>query len=223
MVLEAAHTSVESSCSVVNENKLNACFEVALNWAEKKYGKKMFEDQLPEYFAAFGKIFPEDPFFSERMNYFLERAVFEKQQDGQSLYKEFLSENSQDDPEFETLNQWTHSLFQITKITDRYFCAFDLLTGNELMFKARPYETFKFLQKKTIFQGFVFRNHESSFLGQGIILHSPKVIKFLAKTCKGMRKEKALNHGEFLQNLAKRHLKSLRMAHVNPLLLYQDV
>jgi hypothetical protein len=211
--------------SLSGEN-LEKILEQVINWIETHKGKSYFVAPLEEFFSKNGKAFPDDPFYQDRMNYFLEYCVLERPLTGvaskETPLNAYLEGSHAENhlPEMALIGEFRHSIFEVVSSGDKKILLKDLQTNKKHPVRTKGKETFKFLQKGTIFQGYIFGTNPNAYLGQGMILHPKAILKTLKKYIKNLKKASTYGELELLQQLALTNMRYLRMQHVNPTLLY---
>ena len=213
---------------VIAPNSLDTCLENVVNWVVSRYGKDYFKEPLEDFMRSFGKVFPEDEFYQERMNLFLEHCILQRPLTGQGLGRspmvEFMDDRSittdRSSIWWKTLCEFRHTIFEVTKSGSDQIAIKDLITDQTLIVRPKESETLRFVEKRSIMQGFVFRTENGHYcFGQGII-HPPRARKLIQRAAKEHRKKRPCADATFLTKLALINLKYLRMHHVDPEVIY---
>jgi hypothetical protein len=200
--------------------------EAVLDWIGQFYSLERFAVAKEAFFAAAGKVFPDDPIYNQRMEYFLEYFVFQRPFEipiegiaNVTPYELFARLGRK--PELCVIDSVRHSIFEILKVKEDQITITDLLIDERLtvhqVSKASIFE----IIKKELFQGFVFFNEGTVTLGRGLIFHPKQVNKIIRKNLKKAMKKPEGNGEESLFALARQQLKSYRHHNVHPKQIYQ--
>jgi hypothetical protein len=207
---------------------LDGCLDEVVQWTVKSVAQDYFVKPLEEFGQKWGKVFPEDPFYQDRMNYFLEYCVLERPLSGQigtNLLQSYVKTIApktgfSEDSIWHVFGNYRHSVFEVTKCGDRQVVVRDLLSDARFVLRAKSGETLRYLSSKLVFQGFVFADGLVYRLGQGQIIHPPAARRKVIKCIKGLRKSNSLRDHAFLQQLGHLQMRYSRMQHVNAADLY---
>lgn len=207
---------------------LDACLEQVICWVEANFGKSYFVKPLADFSAKFGRSFAEDSFYQDRMNYFLEVCILERPLTGSASgltpLGQFLSESSHEgiaSPEtWQLFREFRHSLFVVIASSDRQILLRDLQSKSRRFVRPKSGETLKYLDKGTIFQGYVFGQELFSHLGQGVIVHPKSTLGTLKKLIKITQTSRRVSELELMRATAMANMKYLRMQHVDPISIY---
>lgn len=200
--------------------------ERILIWSQTRFGEDELIRAKEEFFWKTGKVFHDDPFYEQRMGYFLdcfllERPVSNLASDKMltpfSIYEE---EHLLDSSAKIELKAYLHSVFQITKTSSHTIVVQDIITEQKYTIAARAEESFKALQKKEIFQGFLYILSEKILLSHGIIFHPSKAARIIKKQIKKSLKSDDFDPLRELARFARQNLRHLRHAHVDPKRVY---
>ena len=241
MVLETGNSQITEVQAVSNmssvplvtggaQNALDACLETVVNWVTTRYGKNSFKEPLEEFMRQFGKVFPEDEFFQDRMNYFLEHTILKRPMTGLrngctpivGYMDDIGSLLNSADPAWQSFCDFRHTIFEVAKVGSSQISVKDLLSDQVLAIVPKANETLKYVEKKSMIQGFVYGGaNNQNFLGQGLIIHPSRARKTILKQVKAHKKKPQRSDADFLTMLARNNLKYLRMHHVDPAIIYQ--
>lgn len=207
------------------------CLEEVVQWVAARRGKEYFVEPLEIFMAQWGKSFPEDPFYQDRMNYFLEHSVLERTMtgnvEGLTPFMAFIKESSGlqllKDKSWQSFCDFRHSVFEIVKSGSTQIVIRDLLTMRTYKIVPKDQETLKFMAKKSIFQGFIFSSGDVYRLGQGIIIHPEKSRKQILKFMNAQKKNPKFTESEILRMTAFANMRLLRMQHVDPAIIYGGI
>ncbi len=208
--------------------------ELIISHANEHAGKAEIVAASERFFMENGKVFHDDTFYDTRMTYFFDHFVFERPLSSRSggplatPYEHFLAavcdQNVTVTPPVSALllqlRDYRHSLFQIAKLDLKKMVLTDLLVPCRVTVTAKPGETFIGLDKKTIFQGFVFPHGEESQLSPGIVLHPQRGSRLIKKFVKQAQKTENFSRKLTLARLASLQLRYLRHRHVDPKSIY---
>lgn len=230
-VVRPASTGFETP-SATSSVSLEDCLEQVVQWVASLRGKEYFIEPLEAFMAKWGKSFPEDPFYQDRMNYFLEHCILEQPMtenaDGLTPFKSYMKESSGarllSHKSWQSFCDYRHSLYEILKSAASQIIIRDLLTGRQYKVVPKESETLKFMAKKTIFQGFIFSlSHDEYRLGQGLIIHPDRARKQILKFMKAQKKVPRFSEHEIVRMMAMTNMRFLRMQHVDPANIYAQI
>ncbi len=179
---------------------------------EEELGTAKIVAMRNEFFDLFGKVFHDDGFYDTRMSYFTNYLVF-------SNNFEKLPVNF----DVTYLPGSRHSVYEIKKITDIQLSLIDLLQLDKIVIQAYDPLELSGLKKGEIIQGYICPFENQFRLTSGILSHPYKVGKFIKKFLKKKGELNLVSAKEILGVLAKTQLKSERMKHINPTILYKDL
>lgn len=240
MVLERTSEKVSTMQFVTKKNQneapvefgLEDCLEQTVQWVAAAKGKEYFVEPLENFMTKWGKAFPDDVFYQDRMNYFLEHCILERPMTGHpgglTPFMAFIKESSGlqllSHKNWQSFCDFRHSLFEVVKAGTSQITVRDMLTDRLYKVVPKHNETLKFMIKKSIFQGFVFGSEDDVYrLGQGLIIHPERARKQLVKFAKAQRKTPRVVENEVLRMIAFTNMRFLRMQHVDPATIYASI
>jgi len=210
-----------------------------ITWTHQTAGTAEVVYSSERFYLDFGKVFHDDSFYSARTSYFFDYLIFERRLSSQSLLAsegstpyQFLRGQLQAQPDALPqlihervlgLGEFRHSLFQILKINEKSMLLQDLLAATKITVQAKPMETFRGLENKTILQAFVFPLSGINQLSSGIVLHPQKANRLIKRCIKKARASDDFNAKSLLSRLATVQIRYLRHRHVSPKLIYQVI
>lgn len=207
--------------------------ELIISFANENAGKAEIVAASERFFMENGKVFHDDSFYDPRMTYFFDHFVFERPLAGHggplaTPYEHFLAAVKDQHltlaPAVSALlgqlRDYRHSLFQIVKLDLTKMVLQDLLVPGRITVTAKSGESFRGLDKKTIFQGFVFPRGEEAQVSSGIILHPKRSTRLIKKFVKQAQKTENFSRKITLARLASLQLRHLRHRHVDPKSIY---
>ena len=219
-----SHPIFSTTDESIISSEIDECVEKIVHWAEDFYGQDAIIQAREDFFDSAGKVFHDDHFFHERMSLFLDYFIFERK----------LQKNEGDIPEspFEAFSQlhephitnFRHSMFEAAKATDTNLEIVDALTKERIKISPRGLQRFDGIQKKDMFQGFLYKVGDQNYLSHGLIFHPKDSWRMMRKEIKKWRSKSDMN--SFVKDLylwAKTNLKSVRHAHVSPKVIYKSV
>lgn len=215
--------------------QLDDLIESLIAWTHRVVGDSEIVAAREQFFVDNGKVFHDDSVYDTRMSHFFDGFLFERTLAGGSAkplatpyetFMERLLARGDDVPSdvrrrLGELSSFRHSLFEIGKVQEKSVVIQDLITPAKLTAVARTGETFRGLERKTVFQGFVFELDGKLHLSQGLILHPPKATKIVRRLLKLAQKSDNFTRRGFLCRMASYQVKHLRHRHVDPKALYQ--
>jgi hypothetical protein len=198
-----------------------------LQWAQSKYGNDEFVMAKEEFFWKMGKVFPEDAFYEQRMTYFLDYFLLQrplsKHDDSgvKSTLESYLNDPDQILSD-ESFSGFYHSVFLVQKNNLDTIVVKDLCTQDQITVTARQNESFKAIQRKEIFQGFLYRAEDKVYLSRGVIFHPSKCGRILRKNLK--KKVASLDFDRLKEvcALARLQLKYLRHKNIDAKRIYSE-
>ena len=96
-----------------NLNRINTCglldkFNNLVEKAETRFGLDSIAEYKSSYFNKYGKVFPDDNNYHERISYFLDQLVFETPGSQGAIYEDSADEKG--------IHGFLHSIFSIKKL-----------------------------------------------------------------------------------------------------------
>lgn len=217
---------------ITSDLTLEDCLEQTVQWVASTIGKEYFVEPLDTFMAKWGKSFPDDAFYQDRMNYFLEYAILERPMTGHpgrlTPFMAFIKESSGVQllahKNWQYFCDFRHSLFEVMKSGANQIIIRDMLTDRHYKVAPKESETLKFMNKKSIFQGYLFASGNDLYrLGQGLIMHPDRARKQIMKFAKVHRKLPRFTESEILRMIAFTNMRFLRMQHVDPAVIYGTI
>lgn len=200
--------------------------EGIIHWTQNKYGTDEFVSAKTEFHSLTGRVFPDEPFYHQRMSYFLDFFTFQRPIQGKLhtndggftpfsnfLESQFFGKNKKSSllkQKFTDLGNFKHSLFMILKVNKNKMILRDLFDKEKIEFGKNHHFFFNGFAYGAIFQGFIFRLASSPHISQGVILHPPNVSRIIRKSIRQLKKEQNPDHLKLMANLAKHHLNFMR-------------
>ena len=208
--------------------------EQMITWTHQLTGTSEVVVAREQFFAAFGKVFPEDAFYDARMAYFFDHFLFERPiapAPGASSampstpYETFAAsarESNDGAGAFvAALGEARHSIYRVLKVSERTLVVADLVTPAKLVATARVGETFRGLEKKALFQGFLYPTPDGMRISHGLLIHPRRVARLIGRYLKRQKKSETFAKRTVLARLAHLQLKYLRHRHVDPKTFYE--
>jgi hypothetical protein len=248
VVLETANERrvTAKQLAALDDPTVDDLIEALIAWTHQAVGDAEIVAARDQFFVENGKVFHDDSVYDARMSYFFDLLLFERALAGGSArplatpYEQFVKEL--DDRATGTpgsvpdvllrrakaLGDFRHSLFQILKVDATTVVLQDLINEGKVTATARPGETFRGLEKKTLIQGFLFsleprgKGPAPTYLSQGLILHPAKATRTVRRLLKTAKKSENFARKSFLAKLATLQVRHLRHRHVEPKTIYGD-
>jgi len=212
--------------------------EAIISWLQLSISSEIFGEAKENYFNSMGKVFPEDSFYEQRINYFLDILLLERpikfhENPAEKSLKtpfelfmesaEFKQANVSRDmrSKIESIGAFRHSVYQIDTIGNGVMQCHDLLDGIDYKIKSKHGETFRGFSKKDIFQGFIFPQGDVAYLSLGVFVHPKKAQKIIMKLIKKGMKATNFEGENLLKILAQKQLKHHRHANIDPRYIYE--
>ncbi|MGE0171514.1 MAG: hypothetical protein AB7T49_01965 [Oligoflexales bacterium] len=207
--------------------EVDHCVEAILNWALETFGEEQIVKAKEDFFLLTGKVFPEDAYYHARMSYFLDYYVFQRMLEstdpeyrGLTPFQAFSRHQDDCSGSKCGISNFRHSLFRVHRLGSDLTIK-DMLTGQKYTVLKRENETFEGMAKKTLFQGFLYINEESSFLSYGLVAHPGDCDKVIQNYLKAAQKA-FVDEITILSRLAILHLRFLRHPRIQPKTIYGD-
>ena len=182
------------------EVEIDDLFDAAIHWSESVFGHEEFAKGLSRFETEAGRVFPDESFYNERMEYFLNFFLFDiklqnkKADFKQTPYKSFFdfcrqlefSINKDALYKLELLGNFKHSIFSIKRMrNDNTIMVKDLKSDQKFKVVSRHYKSFLGLKKGELIQGLLFPWDSVFMLSSGFLIHPRKAKSFiLKKFCK---------------------------------------
>jgi hypothetical protein len=210
-------------------------------WTHQTFGTAEVVNGSERFYLDHGKVFHDDSFYNARTAYFFDHFIFERRVSSNSIQirtAEGITPHELLLAELATLQEampqhlikrmqcfgnFRHSLFQILKVTDKSMVIQDLIFPAKISVTVKPLETFRGLEKRTIFQAFVFPFDNTHQLSSGIVIHPQKANWLIKRWVKQQRGKGDFTAKTLLSRLATVQIRHLRHRHVHPKLIYQAI
>lgn len=210
---------------------IDDAIESLTQWAERVLGQDELIAARDEFFALFGKVFHDDPFFGARMSYFhnfflFDRALRREDARAASPIRFYLDTNPErrDAAAIQAVHELSlcmHGIFMVKKLKGDQGTFINLLTGDLVPVRLpRSYRLFG-LGKNQIIQGFLFRTLHGYHPAAGMIFHPEGSQKAIKKFIKSLPKDSDSDTLPLLGKFASTQLKSVRMKHVDAKTIYK--
>lgn len=203
-------------------------------WCQKTYGNDTFIEAHKIFQENSGTIFSEDDFYHERMGYFLDYFVFDKnisddQEKPKTPFDNFLKSSYITNSElptktikvFEELETYTHSIFLVLKSNSKKLLIRDLLTNQKIEIQGQGRKFFEQFSKPVIFQGFVFSFSNSNHLSKGLILHDREANKYIQRNLKKAKRSENFQKLSELFRFGKQNISFIRLKNITAKAAYQ--
>ena len=216
---------IQNRLTVVDQNlnKINSCdllnkFNSLVERAESTFGLESIAEHKGIYFEKYGKVFPDDNNYHERINYFLDQLIFETPNSSSPIYESVIDD--------EGIHGFLHSIFKIRKLKTNYMEVIDLFSNQSFDIDITNYKNLLLIaEKDDIFQGFLYfnKNNDQLIPSQGILFHPKKCKKLLKKFIKNAKNKDSYDKQEILSSLAKYQIKYRRMRHLKAQDIYKQL
>lgn len=215
--------AIDASVGGENITEVEKYLEQILLWAHQKFGPEPLVQAKEDFYEQTGKIFHDDSFFNERMSYFIDYFIFERilttkddsiEETPFELYQKVEAEHM--------IQGVVHSLFSVYRLNDQFLTIRDIHSNERYKLPRSPHSNFDGINKKDLFQGFVYDLGSHKTLSRGLIFHPTDAHTSIKKYLKLQQKKNQLDLRLALTRFAKQHLRHLRHSHVNPKLFYQQ-
>ncbi len=223
--------------SLTADAGLDDFIEAMVEWSHRMLGTDEIVFAREQFDADTGKVFHDDHFYGVRTSYFFDHFLFERpvptSRTGNaepvtpySMFLAYVQQHAAKLPpglaeRVASLGAYRHSIFVIQRVSERTLLLQDLLRGDRLTVAAKPNETFRAIEKKTMMQTFVFDHAGTMQLSHGIILHPQKANRVLKRFIKIAKKSETLSTYALFCRCACVQLRHLRHRHVEPKAIYQ--
>jgi len=220
---------------------LDDLVEAVIAWTHLVMGESEIVEACGRFYADNGKVFPDDPFYDTRMSYFFDVFVFERplaspraaeyglaSATPYELFIAHVRDPARGVPpavveRLARLGGFRHALFQIVKLQERTMVVQDLTRPERArhVVTARAGDTFRGLEKKAIFQGFLFPIGDVDQLSHGLVLHPQRANRIIRRFVRLGQKGENFSRRIALAKLANVQIRHLRHRHVDPKIIYQ--
>jgi hypothetical protein len=207
--------------------EVDHCVESILNWAMDTFGQEQMVKAKEDFFLLTGKVFPEDAYYHARMSYFLDYFVFQRiieaaaaEYRGLTPFQAFSRYQDDSSGSKCGIGNFRHSLFKVLRLGPDMAIK-DMLTNQKYTVFKREHETFEGMNKKSLFQGFLYINEENNFLSYGLVAHPNGCEKVIQAYLKAAQKA-YVDEIAILSRLAILHLRFLRHPRIQAKTIYGD-
>ncbi|NRA43450.1 MAG: hypothetical protein HRU09_00695 [Oligoflexales bacterium] len=213
--------------------------EGIIHWTQSKYGTEEFISAKTEFHALTGRVFPDEPFYHQRMSYFLDFFTFQRpiqgmlrENDGgftpfsHFLDSEFFGKSKKFSAlkeRFIDLGNFKYSLFMILKVNKNKMILRDLFDKEKIEFGKNHHFIFNGFSYGAIFQGFIFHLASAPQISRGVILHPPNVSRIIRKSIRQLKKDQNPDKLKLMSRLAKQHLNFVRQRFGDSKKIYSQV
>jgi hypothetical protein len=214
-------------------SEVDEFIEDVVAWTEKKYGHEEVISAREEFFWKTGKVFDDDPFFHERMTFFLDffvllRPIAQLMQSDPELtpfvaYKTIHTPGDTESRKSAPMTGIVYSLFEINKASDHELVVQDCFTKTRHKVKSRGDQKFRGVNRKSLFQGCLYTHKDSTTISLGCVFHPREANRTLKKLVKRALKNQPVDIAKTLAEFAKINLKSLRHPHVDPKRIFAEL
>jgi len=211
--------AIDASVGGENITEVEKYLEQILLWAHKSLGPEPLVQAKEDFYERTGKVFHDDSFFNDRMSYFIDYFIFERQLPSHngSAFDLYQKEDTN-----HCIHGVWHSIFSIHKLHDQYLTLRDLISTERHKIPRSKETSFDGITKKDLFQGFIYNLGPQKTLSRGLIFHPIDSHSSIKKYLKLQQKKSSLDVDQVLIRFAKQHMRHLRHGHVNPKLFYQQ-
>lgn len=217
-----------------DSTNLDDLLEFLIAWSQDAFGVDELVAARDDFWVQTGKAFTADPFYDARISYFFDYYLFERPQERDGIratpYQHYLlrleqgliAPQSEDvESALRALADFRHGLFQILKVSDKSMLIEDLVAKKRFQIRPKANEIYTGLEKRNIFQGFVFPAGDIAHLSQGIVLHPNRVSSLVKRHLKLHKKAASSPVLSLLFKLGSLHIRHLRHKHVDPKTIYK--
>lgn len=214
--------AIDESVSVSSDDRIDEELERLLLWASNALGSDQLIKAKEEFYWQSGKIFPDDSFYASRMAYFIDNFLLDRPIDRHKTFEGLTPFEAYEDENTKTIQPLRHSVFSVQRKNQSKLQLKCLISGEKFVVMARPDQRLDGIEKKDIFQCYIYRLNEANYLSKGTIFHPYKAYKIIQRSLK-----KALSSPDFeatkaLFQLARQQLRHCRHPHIDPRKFYQD-
>jgi hypothetical protein len=220
----SAATGEESSEEhQINLNTISGQLEHIINWSVDTYGQDTFAKAKEEFYLLAGKFFYDDPYYHQRIHYFLDYFIFERKisdhlqkVNGEAPYFEYINSDTfalsaNDDSVQKSildLRNFKHSIYLVKKVSLSELTVVDLLSKEKFKLSPTDNQTFQGLQKGQVFQSYVYDWNGKYHLSKGVVLHPRQSWGVILKACKIFRKNQKIQPHSLIMSAAKLQIDS---------------
>lgn len=195
-----------------------------LQWAKTYFNEDTFIKAKKYFFKHNGKIFDDEAFYEQRMNFFIDYFLFQtpvihENNIALTPYHLYLIKINSSDKSF----KFVYSVFKIIHSSDCLLKIVDLINIKKYEIYPKKNQTFIGLQKNNIFQGFIYHIQNKYYLSDGIFVHPGKSQKLILKLTKKIQSNKypITQIFSLLNHLSKAQITILRQPQLNIFKVYE--
>ena len=210
--------------------------EVILHWSHENFGIDEFIEAKKQFFDSFGRVFPDEDFYNQRISYFLDFFTFQRKiKKGQTSEEEtpfeqfikskFVNKIKKDQlvESFKQLDDYRHSLFYVSKVSSNKLTLKDLFTKEKIEIGQHYHLFFEGFVPKSIIQGFIFNTKTIPYISQGVLTHPPNVTRIIRKIIKKLKPGESSQEYSLFTKLAKINLDIYKMRTQDSKKLYSQL
>lgn len=192
-------------------------------WAEKSLGSVYFEDAIRQFYIENGKVFHDDHFYHQRMNYFMDMFIFEhvlpENLGSKTTFEIFQNKSTP----LTSLSTGVHSIFQVIRVSQEKLVLKDLIANVSYEVAARPGESFRGIERGQVIQGFIYIVGSQKYLSKGVMTHPKSATAIIKKLAKKHSKSNKYTTKDILATIASFLVKNQRLAHVETRTIYKEI
>lgn len=210
--------------------------ETILNLVVKDCGIEEFVSGKEEFFLYFGKVFSDDVFYKERMEYFINYFLFDRILSKYQIspfekyFDQALSKQPKEQQDiWSRFYQWNHSVWMVERVSKGTVFIKDLILDQIQAVDLMDEKSFFGVKKKDIFQGTLLFFSNLCVIKNGIIIHpscaSESICKFIqnGKLENNNQNLNKLDKLKILGRLAACCLQATRSKTLDPRVLYSKL
>ena len=206
--------------------------EAIIAWSQSHFGLDEFKLARKEFQFLTGRVFHDDPFYDQRMSYFLDYFVFQrpvsKEKNSATPYhvflqSQFLKERDIHPHKLEQLKELTsfvHSLFSIKRKKKSSMVVKNLFNNEVIELFDGFNQSLAGFSSGSVIQGFTFNLAGKYILSNGILLHPKSVTRTISKIVRNHIKSNNSSNIKILSSLAKKNLNIQRHRHIEDKKIY---
>ncbi len=210
--------------------------EKILNLVVRDCGIEELISGKEEFFLYFGKVFSDDVFYKERMEYFINYFLLDRPLSGTSetpfdkYYKEaFLLQTEENQKKWSGFYQWIHSVWMVERVDRTTLFVKDLINDQLQAVDLKDERSFFGIKRKDVFQGVVLFFSNFCVIKNGIIIHpscvSGVVNQYIKNGIEAKKEQKLskLDQIKMLGKLSNCSLQATRSKTLDPRVVYSKL
>lgn len=208
--------------NIENKSFLEQSTDFLLSRIKTDFKEQDFIDAKEEFFSNFGKVFHDDPFYKEKMDYFVNYFIFEHPiKNNETIFQIYYKDLCEYNPIWNSFYDIRHSLWSIERIDQGSILVKDLILNLFQIIDVSVDQSFVGFKNQDVFQGFILFFKRLCLLKEGIVIHPKKIQNTLNEKLSSNSFSYNKDHShKILEHMSMKQTQFLRVRGIDPTDLY---